>query len=591
MQEKAHINIWQNNTNVLHEYKTRIFDAENWFWKEIYQIAEGVYDYEIEDENAYFDEQDFFNITLLEKIGGLAYQDFQQITSHQEQQTALKKAWEKARSTIRAKIKQIQWEYEKLKNESYQWQNSLEEEIFVKQREILLKSLLSTIYSLEQALLSLPFEMEKSWYHLEMSLEEKQEQLKKIENLDQELFYEKMSNNPKQIELAYRYLKAQIEKLKLTILSQSGKQKLNTLQTELIKIQKLLPKDYIESDFQEVDNILPDWLETTMISRDDFITIFNHYCTYHWMNYKAILDPHSGSINDKEDGLHIPTDEKRAFFSLKRVLELLWHEVTAHTINLFNTRKLNDGVRGSKNIEAEEGLAMLIEYLFKKWQNAYSSDENGNQQIDISKVPPTQFFPKFFVAENSSPDELMNFLQAYEIIEPDTTSTLKRFLRLKRGRPLYMPGVQKKDLSYPMWLYKTVQLVNKGIFPELFYAKTWFEDMKCLLDIYRNKNLLNPDFKIIKPVMLHEKILHRILQINGDIPIHISFPEYMKEKYPFITLEDLWIEVLQQETKQKTENILQDIPQEMSPDEHFEAIISVLYTYLPNVPNKKALLH
>lgn len=192
------------------------------------------------------------------------------------------------------------------------------------------------------------------------------------------------------------------------------------------------------------------------------------------------------------------------------------------------------------------------------WNELYKIDDaSGKQIIDIEKVEISWNFIKTLMWEILTCDELRDFLELSNKIDPDIISVYDRFYRLKRNNKNW---VQHKDTTYIRWLLKAIEEINKFIIsdgkewiaPEdLFIGKISFEETKSLKKIKEKKGI-----ETIKPLFISDAVFFIVSErlknwekskINWE-----KFYKYLQEKYPIFNFS---LEQIYQVTKHTKENV------------------------------------
>ncbi|MDD2871255.1 MAG: hypothetical protein PHS49_04655 [Candidatus Gracilibacteria bacterium] len=214
-------------------------------------------------------------------------------------------------------------------------------------------------------------------------------------------------------------------------------------------------------------------------------------------------------------------------------------------------------------------VAMLMEQLFMYGSELYKIDEeSGEQIIDINKIEISGNFIKTLMGELLENEELKEFLELSEIIDPDIISVNDRFLRLKRNNKY---GVQHKDTTYIRGLLKAVLEVNKyiisdgkeGIAPEdLFLGKISFEETDSLKKIKQEKEKSGEKLNLLKPLFISDAVYYiiseRLKSIDGEkVKINsLGFHKYLQEKYPIFNFTKEQIEHISRHTKENVSGLV-----------------------------------
>lgn len=535
-------NMKNKNNDILEIYISEIFDEKTWEAREIWQIAEVTYSYEFDkslDNNEINYEQlenaVFFNTTLFTSIWGIKYEEW--INKDEKNRLyELNKAWIEIKDVLTSKILLIEKVILELNsNTKEEFPNNQkdinEKEIFKLKKEIFIWSLESNKLLLKQALVWLPFELEKAWLKHNLSEQEINDKINELDRYDELLFSWKIDKKENHIEIisCYQYLRTKYE---------NSNEKTDKLIIYLEKIEKLLPEWYIYEKYNEPDKVTVKEINTKNNIKE-YVKTFNQYLSWTNIDYKAEIDSSVWSITDTPTSLKIPKTSKTKELDLEMIIRLIAHEFTSHTKNLINWKILLWNFRWARNIEKEEWLAMISESLFLYWKNFYKQDLNWKFFIDKDKINVSDYHPKTLLAEILNWKELLDFLVKYEKIEWDNTTPLRRFLRLKRLRPLDKPWCQHKDTTYIRWQFEVADYINAQNNPENLYLwKVWLKDIDKLVKI---KELLEENWEkleLVKPTLTYEYIYFKLLQkYKPKIYRKIKYKDYLSKKYPMFNFE------------------------------------------------------
>ncbi len=506
----------------------------NWELTEIFEVT---YSYKKHWENN-------FNITL---FSDFLWEKIEEINLNNKE--VLLNLGKKTNYKVLEKQELIKKYIKEINNVEKKWE---EEKII---SELLIWSLNYALKILEITKLWLVFELEKAWINNNLDLEKKQEIIEKIKLLEKDIFDWEIKNNPREVILAYEFLRDRYEKNKDKLEDIEQKEYLNFLH----KAEEYLPEDY--SYFPKIKeekiekNVNKEFL-SKKIPREKYVQILQDVFDLLKLDIDVKIEER-WSIYDWEYHLWIPKNEKYNFLTIKRILELISHEIEAHTVNLRNNQKLIWYFRSAANLEKEEWLAIVMENLLN-WKK-------------LEEIWVPQHFPKVFMWEILTWTELKRFLDLNNKIHPDTGHA-GRFLRLKRNYDLSLPWVQHKDTSYWRWALKIVNLLQKIKSWEeknievrdLFLAKVWFKDILKAKKLMQLRWLEYNDLTM--PLFIWElvKYLFKIEENNKNSRVkkEISqedFIKKLKKKYDFINFDEIEIPVVSFFEKKKIYNILKTI--------------------------------
>ncbi|MCP4522957.1 MAG: hypothetical protein GY828_01930 [Candidatus Gracilibacteria bacterium] len=568
----------QDPNIILQNYLQDIYDINDWKGKEIYKIQELTYSYRFSDVLEKKDQEGtleygditsevFFNETLFESIGGLTY-DSWYLLPKDDQIQALKNVGEKITHTLEKKIAVINEATSRVNTLEFienprenTKTNQLKKKIFEGKKYLFLGAIQESKLSLEQGITSLPFELEKAG--LTLIDFDKEFAIEKLNRGEEKLFGGKISkdNNEEEIGRTYQYLRTKYDNFDVSKREDFTEDDEKKILSSMETIAKLIP-NYKYSAFTEAKKVTEKSLNS-QVEINDYLKAFNYFAAASGYDYEAKIDNSVGSITDAEEGLLIPDTHKTKHLSLEMVIRMIAHEFVAHTSNLLNGNLIL-GFRGAGNMEKEEGIAMLWESKFLYGENFYTQDKNGKTIINKDKINISSYHHKTLVAELVSGEDFFNFLKSYEKIEPDyTTTTLLRFLRLKRGRPLDLPGSQTKDTTYIRGQFTGVDMINQGIdINDLSLAKVAYEDIGLVKEILENLTELCERPSLVTFNLHYEYIYFKLLQKRvPEIYKSIKYIDYLSKKYPMeiFNLSDLVIfetEITLEKGKNKISNII-----------------------------------
>ncbi len=554
---------------IIEEINSIIFSKEKWIDNEFYKIPEMTYSYEkVWENNEYI-----INKTLFSDLGDLDIEEFKNVDCSWKKEL-ITKAWNTVRSKILEKIEKIE---KYLQNfDKIDWWNN---EVLKARKEIIVWGLLENITFLNIALEWLDFEKEKAilWIYFKLEnnknsdfyigFNKRKEKLEKINILNTEVFWEKISNNKEYIEWNLDYLFDKFEdykkELKLwkieekRLLSESEKIRYNYY---IAKLQWLSSR-YKPKKREKPESVIDKKWKEIKIDIKDLKNNLNHNLIaidkQSWnMPHRAYFDKDISCFTDTYKWIAIPDNSELKFKSAYDVVRLIWHESEQHSVSQVSHEQLVWNIRWKQNLEVVEWAAMLWEELFEYWENMYTYwfDKNWKQVkiIDLEKISYVQSFPKTIMEEILTDEEFFDFLELQHKIEPNKMSPLDRYLRFKRT------GFQRKDITYTTWKLKVAKYYNDiitwkidGNFSDLYLWKVWFDDINHIKTIKNNidkKNeKLNEESKIKLPENLffaESTYFSVIKKEKWEKVTSENFYNYLQKKYPPLNI-----------TKQKIDSI------------------------------------
>ena len=128
---------------------------------------------------------------------------------------------------------------------------------------------------------------------------------------------------------------------------------------DILRFQKkpILQHNFTKEALEKIKNI--------KIPRDIYMRLWQGYIDAMGLHQKVVSNPNASSIYDGPSTLEVPDLSWYDNISLKRVLELMVHEIWAHYVNQAISEQNGFSIRWAKNIEKEEGLAIVLEHLLE----------------------------------------------------------------------------------------------------------------------------------------------------------------------------------------------------------------------------------
>ena len=437
--------------------------------------------------------------------------------------TLLEVVWEKAELELNHKIWEIDFSLDELNN-----LGNLNEDENIK-KELLISSLKYARNNLEMALIWLPFELEKAWVNIDLSDEEVEDRVKKIENLEVESFWWKISENPKEMEMIYEFMKSNFDEFKSNL---SIKER-NEYKDYLFKIEdEIKSKTNYEFwyDYKKpkVNKKTHDALKLEMW-RDDYKKIFESIPKIMSSDKEVEVSDQYWSFFDW-DKWYIPGNEKYEKKSLQYILSTAVHEAFHLTTEMLWKENV-DWTRWGWYLEREEWMAVYLEYLIK-WEESLV----------------WLWEPRLLVWELFEWKETEKFIELHNKLNPARASW--NILRNKRNYPMNYKWWQHKDSSYWRWLRQIKEILeweNKNDISKksLFMGKMNFDFLKKHWDNYK----ANIPKKVLYPFIMAEmmkfysmKYYDSKKQWNEYKFNWKDFKVYMNNNYSSVDLEWLNIE-------------------------------------------------
>lgn len=489
---------------------------------ELTDIIEVTYAYKKLDNNTYF------NATLFSNLVWINLQEILFLFSESPNKKIpfLKKVWIQTYGKLEEKI----WIIDKYLS----WLNvlkNLNESDTIRQ-ELMLWSLHYARNTLEMALVWLPFELEKAWLQNNLLDNDVQAKVTRLETLELENFWWNIIENEAETVLAYEYLRDKFEEKKYE-LTPSEQWEYNKLY--LSEIEKYLPASYTykytKKNLDRSNKPKSDL--NKKIHRSQYMPILKSVFEMLNLDFDVIVDERS-SIYDWPTALHIPVSQKYDYLTVKRIIELIWHEIESHSTNLKTNEKIIWKFRSAWNLTKEEWLAMVVEGLLL-----------GKTLNDIWI---SQHFPKVLMAELFSWEHLQRFLDLNNKLEPDIWHEW-RHLRLKRNYPMNYKWWQHKDSTYGRGILEVIKYLQEGNdIRDLYLGKVSIKDIPKVKRLMELKWFTYDDINL--PLFIWELVLFIFEREDNNVNSRrkkglsqSKFMDHLRNKYPFIDFSKIEIPV------------------------------------------------
>lgn len=524
--------LWHNLKSIkeiINFYNTLIFDDEVWKNKWVWKVAEVTYSYD-RDTN--------INETLFVWIWWLDI-DVYKLSNLEKREKILLKSKKKVEKVLWEKINLIQEVLQVLQSEDFL--SDKDEEII--EKEIFQSAVIEKMNLLEYALIALEFEIEKALGTLDYSEDEITKIDEQLKQIDMNLFGWLIRDNSQEVIISYEY----IYNVFLAHKDKFTQEEKIRFFYYLEKIKHFLPTNYQFTKKQATPKISWNFLQYDL-QRTDYILWFNMLIdAFGKMHHIVKSDKNAGSISDGPEGIYFPMNEKFNTITIERFFKLWMHEIETHSVTDHNSQKILWNLRGANSTKKDEWTAILMEQLFLYGRNLFTNTPDGKLIFDIKKFQINGYFVKTLMGEILESDELMDFLELSEIIDPDIIPPRERFKRLKRN---HRSWVQHKDTTYTRWLIQAIEEVNEYIISDgqkwinprdFFIWKVSFEEthkFKKLQSIFEQSG---QTFDNLKPIFVSDAVYYVIDKKLQWLEDHINpddFITHLKYKYPIFDFVD-----------------------------------------------------
>ena len=429
----------------------------------------------------------------------------------------LEKVWSITQEKLKLKIDLIDRYLKKLSN-----LKSLKKSEKVR-ASILKWSLEYSRNCLEMTSVWLPFELSKAWLYHELTTTEVKKKISKIEKLEKKNFGWNISKNPDEVILAYNYILKAFKEGKDLLTEEEQREFKNTYISAIKNIidpehEHFRVKYYSKEKFwPEIQKKLAQKITRKKYSQI-FSTVLNDLL---WLDFKIIHEERS-SIYDGPWFLSIPTSSHYDHLTLKRVIELIGHEIEVHCVNFRMNEHLIGNFRWAWNLEKEEGFAMTVEE-FLKWKK-------------LDDITVTRHFVIVLATEIFDIHTLEWFMKIYSNLTWKKY-TFDMILRQKRNYPFELKWWQHKDVTYGRGIQKVLEFLKQGWdMRELYLWKI------SLDDIPKAKKLLKYSWREVWdlniPIFFWELLLYLVIT-DPEKTTCDHFLKMLKKKYYFINFDNL----------------------------------------------------
>lgn len=394
--------------------------------------------------------------------------------------------------------------------------NALKNEINLSEieKKFLLQVLNTSWFELVRFKNSIYLEAEKAW--LQITKEDRKKYSKRSNTIQRVLHWIKVSDNPFEINEIFNKLESIYinynEKLspeEIEIFSSFFKDFNRDLPNQ-ISTSEILKDENIEDDNEgENQNIIKsNLILKKTISIDNVKKIFDLLIELYWLDWWKSDIWNYLNFGVSKDYKLIKIPKKKKNITIKKLLELIDHEISIHAIRWYNTNETT-----KKNyphyVEAEEWFAKLSTYLL------YDNLEN-------IKIEPSISLISTLIAENYDWEKTYEILKIYfklrskkwDSIELIEQKARDRMLRIKKFLSLNEKWAAWKDVSYFRWEEQIQDHLLKEDDIKWFIKNFYFSKLSLKdLEIVDNfKELLEyEENKLIYPLWIWKILLNKLI--------------------------------------------------------------------------------
>jgi len=387
------------------------------------------------------------------------------------------------------------------------------------------------IASLRTAQYCLPIELEKSMNIPILTDKERNEIVWMVDKGQEILYWGKVSENPEEIRMSLELLCQEYQEWNSYLTNEQKTQFLElynrlaqraqefSTDTRKIDIPNPLMFHQEQSKEHPLTKQILEKAGEIQISKEDYMLLWQLYIDSMDMRQQVREDPQASSIFDWPNSLDVPTGEKYETKNLREVLMLMVHEIGAHYSNQAIHENAGFQVRWARNIMKEEGLAILMEWIFE-----------GKKIQDMKQA--WYSYPYILAGELLAKEDRQNLVELRIRMDKDVQwkhgdTNHQRDLRIMRWYSLDWPWAQRKDSSYGRWALQIVQAIREGkaSILDFFQGKFSIEDILS----WRVQKVVKPENRVF-PLLFPDMILFMFGQWREDFT-HEHFMVYMREKY------------------------------------------------------------
>lgn len=371
------------------------------------------------------------------------------------------------------------------------------------ERKFLLQVLNRRWFELIKLQNSIFFEAEKAWYKLNEYKRNKY--IRNVNLIERILYWKKVSDNPWEVDLVFNKLFSSYKK-NWARLNEEEREKFSFFFSDFNKSLKnysLTEKKEKKEKKENIDNeILKNDISIEKVQR-----IFDLVIELYWLDWwKTEIGNYLVFWVSTDDKIiKIPKNKKN--ITIKKLLELIDHEIWVHAIRWYNT---NNTLKSYylHYAEAEEWFAKLSNSLF-------------NKNLDELDVDAGIALISTFIAENYDWEKTNELLKIYfklslkkELSEEEIEKKAKdRMLRVKKHYSLKEKWAYLKDASYYRWEKQIIELLLnekdiKWFLKKFYFSKLAIKDLENVKQ-FKEKLDINED-ELIYPLWIW-KILYKKL--------------------------------------------------------------------------------
>lgn len=414
---------------------------------------------------------------------------------------------------------------------------------FANKKEYYNEVLSEILIFLDLLALYIPIEVQKiPSLNFSLDPEELNFKLEEINKKEEIIFWAKVSKQAKYSQIALNFIE---EKLKDPIKPISPPEK-DFITDLLSKIKNQLQNNEININNSTVENIeqvnirpvplAPNSIFNKEIARKDYIQIFQSAFNILWLSHmKVIDDPNAWNISMTYEGIKIPTNKNYGTLTVKRIIQLIAHELERHWVGNYNNTKNIGKIKALSYLWQEEWVAHILEHL-AIW-------------YDLDNIPINRYLYRMLVGEMVDWDDFKKFLEIMNKLDGEQMNVEEFFKRFKRGKDYKSPWVNPKEKLYGIWALYCIDQLMSGKMNPLWYflAKNGAAHQSNINKIVwaKTENDLTPEQvnnnEMVLPILLGELIQYKLSHpIESEKWLLWGFIKYFNDRYGEL-FKQFWI--------------------------------------------------
>lgn len=358
----------------------------------------------------------------------------------------------------------------------------------------------------------------------------KESHLQKINELEEEIFWKKISDSPNYAAKTIDYIYSCYDKNK-SKLSADDHVFFSDCMNKIHQSTWISGWSQSTTEMSGIDLLDPlssqdvEILEKE-IPREDYVKIFELVIEILWLDWVKIELKDVKNISVSPESINIPS--KASNFDTLKVSRIIWliaHELERHAIWNANNQKLIWNLKSLSYLWQEEWVAHVMEYLALGY--------------DLNSIPMNRYMPRMLAGEILNGKDFKRFLHIMNVLDWQSINVDNFFARFKRWRDFNLPGVNPKEKLYWIWALEIISRLRWWENPLWFFlAKNSSSEQETIkkLVVWENEVMNASTLRekwIILPLMLWDLIRFQLtsgIHENEDTFLR-WFMKYFYDRY------------------------------------------------------------